>query len=609
MGFAQEIKDFLSAAQAGQKIFGAKNDEEYKRLRNQRLQQQIDKDNDPEADKLKKDELRARIRARDASIGLTNARTGLVGEQRRRLRDMPAVGSAPQLDMTAPEFAPREPYQTPAVPAAPGPQSAIEPPNQFASAEGDPDMEDRMFSATGGYVQRFAAGGMVDDGPDDEPDADEDDYAPEAAIPAAAPTDVSARSRTPTSFSQEAAHDAVKDGLNFGVKSFGLDRPAAVSDNGRGQQYRAYATGRGAAPVADMNAIRKAVDPQGKMSESERNLAALSAVYQFKLNRGDTKGAQSAAFAMLQHYRIASQRYAAIAHAAAEQGDIDGAAKAAMRAYANIPDGKDLKITRAKDGQLAYSFVDEQTGKTISKGIASPQQLASAAMGVASQGFDQFLLDAAGQRAAGGKKPAVGGKQSSMKQSDLKSLRESVDGTIDDFVTTKTEGGAKFEPAQVQALKNSAFHIARENPNLTPSEAFEAARTIITSSGEQKPGNQPFEIEKTENGNRITFGDTGREIMMSDAELRPIMVLRGKRLQEANKERDKELESNKKGSFGAKAMKAIGAVDDAAGAAFGQAVDRSVQSVKSTARKYLPELGGRAEAAEDDGQVRPPISR
>jgi len=144
-----------------------------------------------------------------------------------------------------------------------------------------------------------------------------------------------------------------------------------------------------------MDAVRKKVDPHSELGEDQRNIASLSAVYQYKLRQGDPRGTQCVAYSLLQNYRLASQRYAVISNAA-ETGTIDARAKAAMKAYANISDGKDFKIWKESNGNLNYSFADDKTGKTITQGIASPTQFAATAMLVATKGFEEFLLQQAG---------------------------------------------------------------------------------------------------------------------------------------------------------------------------------------------------------------------
>lgn len=146
----------------------------------------------------------------------------------------------------------------------------------------------------------------------------------------------------------------------------------------------------------EMEAVRKAIDPERKLTESQRNLAALGSVYQYWANKGDPQKAQRVAFQMLQHYRLAVQRYAAIAAHVANEGNLGLAAKATLKAYANVPEGKDMELTNDPDDpkRLVYSFTDEN-GKTILKGIPTPQQLAASAMGLATDGFDKALLAAA----------------------------------------------------------------------------------------------------------------------------------------------------------------------------------------------------------------------
>jgi hypothetical protein len=529
MGFAQEIKDFLGASQSVMKTLG---DSEYKRqlsknadLQGQKLKQDMDDPLKTERQKAEIAAIRARTANSGASTNLAAKRGAIYDEQLRQLKKA------------------GEPQEDPIAAAIPMGGGRLQP----APVEEEP-------------VAAYADGGLVEDEPDLEPDADEDDV-PAPAI-GAAPTDVSAQSRS--RISQDAGYDAVNAGLKYGVQALG---PAGVPTPQRRQRMQALSRGAGAAPLADMQQIFKKIDPNGEMGDSERNLAALSAVYQYKLRAGDPQGAQRAAFTMLQHYRLASQRYAAIAAAAAEHGDIDGAAKAAMKAYANIPDGKDFKIAKTPDGQLRYTMTDEKTGKTLGQGIASPQQLAAAAMGVATKGFDQFLLNAAGERAAAPKGGTSQGNRAP-RQSDLKEIKAGIDQTVDDFA-----GEAKItDKTQISALKNSSYHIAQENPGLAPDEAFTAARTLITAPKDA------FKIARDEDSgkNRVMFGESGREVTLSDAELRPIMVLRGK----AEKARQAEADKGK----GEKSYTDM-AIDAGKGA--GKAISDDVDKVEPTLRRMV----------------------
>ncbi len=560
MSFAAEVKDFLGAATSTYKML---DDAEYSKFRRAYMKAQTDKLNydlnDPTAKAQKEANLAATRANTAATIQATN--DPLRDEARRAQIDSSRSAAEERRARAAAWARAGQPQPEEDVLGGYTPQRALTP----KPAIGDDPNSSEGYYARGGLVQKFADGGMVED-EDLAPEEDDEDFAP-PVTPAVTPraTDMSAQARRPQ-ISKEAAHDAVEAGLQYGVQQLG---PAGgIPSPVRQQRLQAFARGAGAAPVADMAAIYKKIDPNNEMGESEHALNALSAVYQYKLRKGDPQGAQRTAFAMLQHYRLASQRYAAIAAAAAENGDIDGAAKAAMKAYANIPDGKGLKVSKGADGQLSYSVIDEQTGKTVNQGIASPQQLAAAAMGVATKGFDSFLLDAAGQRAA--TRGAVGGsKGGGPKPKEAEDLRNATGQVIDDFAAKAKESGKDVPDEQIKAMKNASYHISRSN-DLTPDEAFTAARTFITApepakDKEGKSGPRPFEIKRDEDSgrNRIMFGDSGREIELSDAELRPLIVLR----QRAQKEMAaKNAEPKGKGyaDYAADAGKAaIGAISDA----------------------------------------------
>ena len=508
MSFAQEVKDFLGTATS---TYKALDDAQYSKLKRAYMQAQTDKLNSDLNDPTIKDARVASIehtRASTAKINddlndkesrgannaykrsaaaLNTSRAGYfdrLGKPVEAPEDPVAAGiSAPPARAIRPAIGGAPAPTAPATePAAPGPMSSLldEDPQ-----EGTPSTQ---FAATGGMVQKFADGGMVDE--DDDPN-DEDDVTP---APAIGPTDVSAQSHKPaTTISKDAGHDAVVAGLKYGVSQLGDQ--TAVPTAVRQQRLGALSRGVGAAPLADMNQIYKKIDPNNEMGESERNINAMSAVYQHKLRTGDAQGAQRAAFMMLQHYRMASQRYAAISAATAEHGDVDGAAKAAMKAYANIPDGKDLKIVKTEKG-LQYSFVDEQTGKTIAQGIASPQELASAAMGVATKGFDQFLLSAAGERAPKG--AVGGGTPKAPRESDKKTALGAIDEAYDKSFPAKGDQPA-LGPDEERTIKGNAYRVYQTNPNITHAEAVDVVKRL-SSPNAKNPEDKGFAAKQLEDG-------------------------------------------------------------------------------------------------------------
>lgn len=580
MSFAQEIKDFIAGAQAGQKMIGASSDEKYKAAKQKYLEAQtttlVNKNNDEEGDKLTKDAQRALIRSRDAATALTGRRGALVDAQRK------ALTAPPTPPATDPMLAGLKPTMSSATTDVPAPAPAVGGPDAGLSPDlpptpavqpsaipatsdvpADTDTDPVAAYSRGGSVQKFADGGAVGEAPDEEDPVDDGEPSPEEApMPPAVggasdATDISARSRGTPKFSADAALDAGKAGLKYAVTTFGLDSRAAVADPQRQHRLKAYASGAGAAQSTDIVAVRKAIDPEGKLGESSANLAALGAVYQYKMNKGDEAGAQRAAFAMIQHYRVSSQQYAAMAAAAAEKGDLDNATKLVMKSYANVPDGKDLKLSKTEDGKISYSFTDEKTGKVISKGIETPDKLAATAIGFArGQGFDAALLAAAGQPA---EKPAKGAKgavdpDAPMKSADKKTVLTAVNQAYDDQnpAASEDESKPKRDKSEERALRGASFRIAAHpaNNRLTPDEAVDVATKIADPAA---LGKSTLKVDKAEGGYMVSI-DKRPPTFVTAADMGTLMERRN-----ANKAGlDKKAKDDAAPGFAARAVKTAG---------------------------------------------------
>lgn len=204
------------------------------------------------------------------------------------------------------------------------------------------------------------------------------------------------------------AHEAVLDGIRYSLKQVGLDTGAAVQDPDRAAKMAAYLKGTGAAPKAIIDQAYDAVDPKKELPESERTMAALGTVYDHYIKRGEPDKAKAAAASIVQYQRKLFQQYTAIAKAATADGDIDAATKAAVKAYDSVPDGQGMKVKKLENGRYQIDITDEATGKTISKPVLTPQEIGGWAMKVSPGSFDEFIMQAAGQRKQGGGAPSEG---------------------------------------------------------------------------------------------------------------------------------------------------------------------------------------------------------
>lgn len=147
----------------------------------------------------------------------------------------------------------------------------------------------------------------------------------------------------------------------------------------------------------ELAAARRTVDPEGKLPEGLRNIAALGSTFQYFANRGEPEKAQIVAAQFLQHYQLLLQRYAnLVAQAKETQGTLGSATTAALKSYANLPEGRDARLTYSGDKErVIFHYVDGE-GVTRTKALATPQQLGSSSMGMVRNGFEKALASAAG---------------------------------------------------------------------------------------------------------------------------------------------------------------------------------------------------------------------
>ena len=567
MGFSAEMKAFLGAYKTGQSINASRTDQDYKEQRTASEKAKMERDNDPETLQTAKELQNATLARAKQSLtqGAATHASGLqtAATQRELLNLRMDMARHPEKYANTGGAVPTGtgllPQENPVGGDGPLPRgqgalpiggSTMATP-QAIPAEVDPFPPGSGYNPTGGY---FAEGGFVDDEEGDPSIPDEamptQGVLPASPIaaPANAPTDVSARRREQAVqpvkgiegiVAPGVVRDAVKAGMTFGARESGLANGGAVASPRTMAVARQIAAGAGGLSEEEMAQAKKAVDPEGQLTESQRNMAALGSVYQYWANQGEPKKAEKVAFQMLQYYRNASQRYAAIAAKAAEGGNIDLATKAALKAYQNVPDGNDMHMERNEDGTLTYVMTGPK-GETIRQGIATPQQLAASAMGMASGGFDKALLSAAGaHEAAQGGGGAVGGRGTSGGKTQSAGDRAKEEETAMGAVNALKENWAKDEknkgkePDETmwEQMGNVATHIMQGN-KVTSKEAARAADLLI-NPGRTDKTKADFKLSMGEDGvNTIRFTN-GLKINLDDDQLEQIQNARAARIKAA----------------------------------------------------------------------------
>lgn len=199
----------------------------------------------------------------------------------------------------------------------------------------------------------------------------------------------------PTDDPYETGRRAVREGLKRAISSAEADVQGAVQDPEMEKYRERYLRGYGAAPQQVVKQMMDKIDPERKMSPTERNVLAYANTYRFFWERGEPEKAKEAAASLVQFHRKAAQQYLALGQIAAQEGDLDAAAQAAVKAYANIPNGRDMQI-KPVEGGYEISVTDIKTGKQVTKQVVPPNEFAAAAAGFNPSTFDDEIMNAAG---------------------------------------------------------------------------------------------------------------------------------------------------------------------------------------------------------------------
>jgi|GEM_PF-6510034 len=187
---------------------------------------------------------------------------------------------------------------------------------------------------------------------------------------------------------------AISAGLQGLQEMFGLsDAQAAVPDP-RGQNMQgatAMFRGAGAYSGEEMKAIRKAVDPEDKLTEGVANLAGLMNAYESFSARGDAASAKKMAASIIQYSQQRSIALGGLALEALKDGNYSDGAKALVQAFNVIPNGQQVSIEKG-----VGVVRDMKTGETVKEIKLTPQVMIAAAGKLASgEDYYKMLIDTA----------------------------------------------------------------------------------------------------------------------------------------------------------------------------------------------------------------------
>lgn len=235
----------------------------------------------------------------------------------------------------------------------------------------------------GGPVKKFADGGEAESEGDAEPEPAVQTAAVQegrsAATTPAAKDDTDNESFEETykrvrggqSFTGMPLFKAIGDGLDHLKSAFGLDS-ATPNTAGAAQVMR----GAGSASSDDVKAAGKAVDPDDELSPALKNAAILTRTWQYQMAKGNARGAQQTAAGFIQYWGQEAAHIGAVSAAAYDQGDYGAAAKLAVQAYNQAPNGRQAILDKINDdGSGHITIKDLQSGKTVHEEDFNKDQL------------------------------------------------------------------------------------------------------------------------------------------------------------------------------------------------------------------------------------------
>lgn len=572
MSFSAEMKDFLNAYQTTQKVNASKTDQDYRAAQTEAQKKETEQKYSPEQLEYEDKMQQLKLKAAQRTLGSGALRDQLVRQRMQQekayfdanrpggtnnIGDAGLTGSGPQTP---------SPASTGAVPAGNLPQPEI-------MDAGGGMIPDRP-------VRAYQGGGAVPVADDEEAETTPDSEAAETgAVPTGTATDFSARRRGGIDgiISPQLVSDAVLAGQTRRAQDYGLHTPpGAVRSRSQAAIARAYyeAHHSGVTPQ-EMEVMKKRVDPNNELTESQRNMKALGTVYEHFANKGEPEKASRAAAQFLQYYQNATQRYAAIAAHAVQGGDMDLATKALVKSYQNVPDGNDATIEKNPDGGY-FVHVTGPDGKSIIQQIATPQQLGQFATGLAADGFDKALLHAAGVQEQA-KAPVKAAPMS--KASDRLNMEKLVGGHVDKFVSdwndkSAKEGKTPEEKAVVPSEYVAELHgatqgLMQHNPELNGAQAVRAAHMLL-QPGSKDPEKMDFKIIEGKEGEDPTVDFGGKfKAKVPQELLSNFENSRAARIKAETDKISKTMEESDKPSIGSRVSELGGAIKDVPKGSFG----------------------------------------
>jgi hypothetical protein len=383
--------------------------------------------------------------------------------------------------------------------------------------------------STAGYLGGEAQGGRG--GYSEHAKSQRDTVVPGITTSAPTPED------TKPKINWDAVHEATGVGMEALAKNYGLLDEVGVETPEKTKGVQSFAEGS-----SENDKIRREaealIDPKGNMSPGTRTAATMANIFEHFMGKGQPDKAAKAAAAVLESVKKETQTLFAISQAAAEEGDIGGAAKAWIRAYSGIPDGLEITARQLPDGNLAIRRIDEQTGLVKDEMVMSPEDQFKIVTNQELSNFDAIVMAAANEReakkngGAGGTEsvgtagalptdsPVTSGVTPPKKPSDTKNSMEMVNTAWADMYGEQKSGMTKPEEVKVKGIARRLT----EEQQMDAGEALVATQAILYVDP-ANPTAVGFEVTPDYKKTGVVMVD-GKQVKFAPEQLKQLFAMR-----------------------------------------------------------------------------------
>lgn len=182
-------------------------------------------------------------------------------------------------------------------------------------------------------------------------------------------------------------HGALKDGVNYLQDYYGLKQAGVQAGADVQSGQAALMAGREASDPYEREEVDYVLDDMDRangldpdqMSDRLKAIRRVAKAWKIYKDKGDNDNAAKMAANMLMQARHESAMLAASAEVKIKKGDMSGGLVDLKKAEELTPNGRSVEFDE-ETGR--YRFIDDITGKTIGEGLASPEDILGAAVGM-----------------------------------------------------------------------------------------------------------------------------------------------------------------------------------------------------------------------------------